>query len=127
MERPFTLDHLDHVVLRVRDLEKSVAFYRMLGGDIAGPRPAGTAVRITDGQTVILQKRTDYDPANVSAIDHINLAIRASGIDEVVAYLKENGAPIAREPQAQEGRVPDTVRVADPDGHIVEIRLVRDR
>ena len=125
MERPFTLDHLDHVVLRVRDLQKSVDFYRMLGGEVQGPRPAGTAVRITDSQTVILQERPDYVPADVSALDHFNLAIRASDIGEVVAYLRANGAPIAREPQ--EGRAGDTVRVADPDGHVIEIRLLRER
>src|SRR4051794_10895101 len=119
MERPYTLDHLDHVVLRVRDLQKSVDFYRMLGGDIAGPRPAGTAVRITDGQTVILQERPEYVPADVSALDHFNIAIRASDFNDVVAYLKENGAPITREPAA--GQAGDTVRVADPDGHVIEI------
>ena len=34
MESPFTLAQLDHIVIYVRDLEKSVAFYRMLGGQI---------------------------------------------------------------------------------------------
>ncbi len=74
MERPFTLDHLDHVVLRVHDLQKSIAFYEMLGGDVGDvDRPAGTPVRVTDGQTIILQRRPEYVPAELSAIDHINL------------------------------------------------------
>ena len=58
-ERPFTLDHLDHVVLRVHDLETSVAFYQMLGGESGGPRPAGTAMRVTPNQTIILQEKPD--------------------------------------------------------------------
>lgn len=38
MESPFTVEKLDHIVLRVRDLEKSVAFYEMFGG-----RPAASS------------------------------------------------------------------------------------
>ena len=120
-ERPFRLDHLDHVVLRVRDLEKSVAFYEMLGGESGGPRPAGTAMRITPNQTIILQERPEYTPAEVSAIDHINLAIQGQSIQDVTAYLRANGAELVRE--ANGG---DTVRVLDPDRHVIEIRMLRD-
>ena len=120
-ERPFTLDHLDHVVLRVSDLDKSVAFYQMLGGEVSGPRPAGTAVRVADGQTIILQHKPEYVPANLSAIDHINLNILAKDIQQVSAYLKANGAELVRE--APDGG--DTVRVLDPDRNVIEIRIVR--
>ena len=121
IERPFILDHLDHVVLRVHDLQKSIAFYQMLGGHAGGERPAGTAVRITDGQTIILQGRPEYVPAEISAIDHINLNIRAEDIQQVTAYLRANGAELIRE--AREGG--DTVRVLDPDRNVIEIRIVR--
>jgi glyoxylase I family protein len=40
MERPFSLDHLDHIVLRVHDLERSIAFYQMLGCDAPREVPA---------------------------------------------------------------------------------------
>jgi len=123
IERPFTLDHLDHVVLRVHDLEKSIAFYSMLGGKVADERPAGTPVRITDGQTIILQRHPEYVPAELSAIDHINLNIRAQDIQQVTAYLRANGADLLRE--AGEGG--DTVRVLDPDRNVIEIRIVRER
>ncbi len=121
-ERPFTLDHLDHIVLRVHDLDKSVAFYRMLGADVGGQRPAGVPARITDGQTILLQKRPEYIPADVSAIDHINLNIRAADIQQVTSYLRANGADLVRE--ADEGG--DTVRVLDPDRNVIEIRIVRE-
>lgn len=121
-ERPFTLDHLDHVVLRVHDLQKSTAFYRMLGGEVGDERRAGTPVRITDGQTIILQKRPEYVPAELGAIDHINLNIRATDIQQVAGYLRANGAELVRE--AGEGD--DTVRVLDPDRNVIEIRIVRE-
>ncbi len=122
IERPFTLDHLDHVVLRVHDLEKSSAFYRMLGGKVGDERRAGTPVRITDSQTIILQRRPEYIPAELTAIDHINLNIRAEDIQQVTAYLQANGAELVRE--AGEGG--DTVRVLDPDRNVIEIRIVRE-
>ncbi len=121
IERPFTLDHLDHVVLRVHDLQKSIAFYGMLGGKVGDERPAGTPVRIADGQTILLQRHPDYVPAELSAIDHINLNIRAGDIQQVTAYLRANGTDVLRE--AGEGG--DTVRVLDPDRNVIEIRIVR--
>ena len=122
-ERPFTLDHLDHIVLRVHDLDKSVAFYKMLGADVGGQRPAGTPARITESQTILLQRRPEYVPADVSAIDHINLNIRGADIQQVTSYLRANGAEFVRE--AGEGG--DTVRVLDPDKNVIEIRVVRER
>src|SRR5437773_9290551 len=77
--------------------------------------------RITDGQTILLQRRPEYVPAEVSAIDHINLNIRADDIQQVTAYLRANGADLIRE--AAEGG--DTVRVHDPDRNVIEIRIVR--
>ena len=121
-ERPFTLDHLDHVVLRVHDLEKSTAFYGMLGGAEGRPGGAGTPMKITDGQTIILQSHPEYVPAELTAIDHINLNIRSTDIDQVVDYLRANGAELVRD-------VPtggDTVRVYDPDRNVIEIRIVRE-
>src|SRR5437016_1505245 len=121
-DRPFTLDHLDHVVLRVRDIQKSSAFYQMLGGEVGSERPAGTPVHITKGQTIILQHRPDYVPADLTAIDHINLTIRAEGIGQVADYLRANGAEITQE--ARDGG--DTVRVLDPDRNTIEIRIFRE-
>jgi len=121
IDRPFTLDHLDHVVLRVHDLEKSVAFYSMLGAEVGSERPAGTPVRITDGQTILLQRRPEYVPAEISALDHINLNVRAQDIQEVTGYLRANGVELVRE--AEGG---DTVRVCDPDRNVIEIRVVRE-
>jgi len=124
MERPFALDHLDHIVLRVRNLERSIAFYQMLG--CAPPREvqAGQLMRVVDGQSIILQGRSDYVPTEVGAIDHINLAIRAADIEEVATYLRANGAEIVGEPQVSSAG--PTVFVHDPDGYLLEIRMVRD-
>jgi len=117
---PFTLDHLDHVVLRVRDLERSTAFYRMLGGQVGAPREAGTPVRITDGQTILLQSHPEYVPAELSAIDHLNLFVQAEDRQQVVAYLQANGV----EGIDERGASGTTVRILDPDRNVIELRVV---
>jgi len=53
-------------------------------------------MRITDNQSLIFQERQDHTPGEVGSIDHINLTIRASTIQDVAAYLRENGAEIVR-------------------------------
>jgi catechol 2,3-dioxygenase-like lactoylglutathione lyase family enzyme len=116
---PFTLDHLDHVVLRVHDLEQSTAFYRMLGGQVGEPRGAGTPVRITDGQTIILQGHPEYVAGEQSAIDHINLHVQAEDLQQVIGYLRANGVTGIRET----GNTGNTVRVLDPDRNVIEIRI----
>lgn len=123
MERPFTLDHLDHIVLRVRDLQRSLAFYAMLGAGGQREVAAGTVMRITDNQSLIFQERQDYVPPAVGSVDHINLTIRASDIQDVTAYLRENGAEIVRGPET--GGAGPTVYVSDPDGYVLEIRIAR--
>ena len=62
----------------------------MLGGSVEGPVAAGTLVRVAGRQSIILQERADYVPAEVGSIDHINLMIRAADIHEVAAYLREH-------------------------------------
>jgi catechol 2,3-dioxygenase-like lactoylglutathione lyase family enzyme len=123
MDRPFAIDRLDHVVLRVQDLQASLAFYEMLGGEQEGDRArvAGVGVRMAPGQTIILQERPDYVPAAVGAVDHIAFAIRAPDIREVEAYLRAHGADVPRE--ARDGPAVSVVNVRDPDGYMIEIRI----
>jgi glyoxylase I family protein len=126
MDRPFSLDHLNHVVLRVRDLEKSVAFYTMLGGEPQGEVPAGTLMRIGNTrQSIILQGRPDYVAAEVGSVDHINLMIQAKDIFEVAAYLKEHDVEFVGAPEVS--RAGPTVNVRDPDGYVLEIRIVQNQ
>lgn len=121
MDRPYTINRLDHIVLRVRDLEKSIAFYTMVGGEVAGQPRAGASIRIAPGQSIILQGRPEYVPADLGSVDHINFMIKADDIDSVADYLRGNGATIVNvDPNGQAG---PTVNVSDPDGYVLEIRI----
>jgi glyoxylase I family protein len=122
LKRPYELDHINHVALRVRDLERSVAFYLMLGAELRGQWPLGTAVRVAANQTLVLQPAPDPD-AERSTLDHICLAIQSDDIDAVTAYLQANHVEIIRGPTR--ASVGDTINVRDPDGNELEIRIVR--
>ena len=124
MERPFELDHMNHVALRVQDLERSISFYTMLCAQLVGEWPLGTAVRVAHQQTLVLQP-TDQGPSDRPVLDHICLAIRAASISDVHAYLCANGVEIIRGPTSS--RVGETVNVRDPDGNEIEIRMLRLR
>lgn len=125
MERPFAIDHLDHLVLRVRDLDKSVAFYTMLGGRVHLTRQDTTSILLVPPSTrVTLKHEAGFMPPQVGNLDHINLAVRARDIAEVEAYLRANGARIVEDLERESGS--PTVRVFDPDENIVEIRLVEN-
>ncbi len=124
MERPYTIDHMNHIVLRVRDLAKSKDFYSVLGGTYTGEVSAGSLMRIPNGQSIILQERKDYVPAELGAVDHINFMIHGTSIFDVASYFKENGAELVGEPEVS--RAGPTVFVKDPDGYVLEIRIMRE-
>jgi|SRR4051794_7121065 len=125
LQPPFTFARVDHIVLRVHDVEKSLAFYQMLGAEIGREVNAGKVAQITPSQSIILQGRPDYVPAELGAVDHINLTIRASSIFEVGDYLRAHGVEFVTEPE--EGRAGPTVNVKDPDGYVLEIRIGPER
>ena len=120
---PFTIHHVDHIVLRVRDLEKSADFYALLGGRET-PRSRDDAISLLlAGETRVTVVRRPADPRpEQGALDHINLSIEAGDINTVAAYLEAHGARVQRD-LGRQPRAPTTVRVLDPDDNVVELRL----
>lgn len=119
---PFTIDHLDHIVLRVRDLERSVAFYALLGGQRTGkPREAAVSLLLAQETRVTLMHDPTHRPLEDRDLDHFNLAIRAHDIPSVADYLEARGARVLRTWDREPGS--PTLRVLDPDDNVVELRL----
>lgn len=125
---------LDHFVLRVRDLEKSLTFYRdVLGLEVefldeyrAGTRPF-VSVRV-GGQLIDLVPDPTYDPENAwRASGFMHLCLRVGGrlADEVIPRLRENGVELIEEEPVQRmgatGYGP-SIYVRDPDTYIVELK-----
>jgi catechol 2,3-dioxygenase-like lactoylglutathione lyase family enzyme len=131
---PVTVTGLDHFVLRVRDLDRSIGFYRdVLGLPIecldeyrAGNRPFISA-RV-GGQLIDLVPDSTYDPeAGQLSGGFLHLCVRVAGSleHEALPRIRAHGvmviedAPTVRLGATGYGR---SIYVRDPDGYIVELK-----
>ncbi|MDX2166438.1 MAG: VOC family protein [Deltaproteobacteria bacterium] len=131
MAAPLTVSALDHFVLRVRDLERSIAFYRdALGLPIecldeyrAGTRPFVSA-RIGD-QLLDLVPDPTYDASISGGFLHFCVRVRGALVADVLPRLRALGAEaIDEQPMVRLGATGygASIYVRDPDGYVVELK-----
>lgn len=124
---------LDHLVLRVRDLERSLGFYRdTLGLTVefideyrAGARPFVSAR--AGSQLIDLVPDPGYEPeAGVRAGGFMHLCVRIEGsLADAVPYLRRRGVELIEEapmPRMGATGMGLAIYVRDPDGYIVELK-----
>lgn len=128
------LTAVDHIGLRVKDLEPALAFYRQLGFEqawldesrrIAGLRnAAGIEIDLiadaddaNDGRNILIDAMARYP-----GYTHVSFRVASAGA--AVALLKEKRIPIARGPVKVGRRI--TVAVRDPDRNVVELVEIAD-
>lgn len=120
---------LDHFVLRVRDLDRAIAFYgevlglpiEMLDEYRASTRPFVSA-RV-GGQLIDLVPDPTYDGA-MGGLVHFCVRI-AGGLDDVVPRLRAAGVEVIEEaPMMRLGATGygSSIYVRDPDGYVVELK-----
>src|SRR2546423_4873188 len=122
MERPFSIEQLDHIVLFVRDVERSAAFYTMLGGVPHENPGRSTIMTIGAKQRILLHPDPAHEPPGEHnrQVQHLNFLIKGPRtIDEVVGYVKANGAEIYDPPRGEERGIVQ-LRALDPDGNELE-------
>jgi lactoylglutathione lyase len=125
----FRLTGLDHVGLRVTDMERSLRFYQRLGLTLLRTRgPDADGVRTAVIGVGDQELNLFSNPAVVSSdreppigLDHFCLLVEAASVDDVVADLRRAGIEIARGPEKR--RDGAAVFVHDPDGVRVELQL----
>jgi catechol 2,3-dioxygenase-like lactoylglutathione lyase family enzyme len=125
----FTIDRIDHVVLNVKDVEISAAWYqRALGMEREEFGPDHRTALKFGGQKLNLRP-TDADRrAWISAADTAPgtadlCFITATPADEVIAHLHSLGIAIEAGPAMRTGALGPirSVYCRDPDGNLVEI------
>ena len=120
---------LDHVGLKVTDMDKTLHFYQRLGLTLlrtSGPNADGlrTAVIQVGSQELNIFSHPDFVASareNPVGMDHFCLSVDAASIDDVIADLQQAGIDIVRGPV--ERRDGMAVFVHDPDGVRVELQL----
>ena len=134
MTQPLAVAGLDHFVLRVRDLDRSIAFYRdLLGLPIemleeyrAGTRPFISA-RVGE-QLIDLVPDPTYDPeAGMRSGGFMHLCVRVRGAlpADVLPRVRAAGVEVVEDaPMIRLGATGygPSIYVRDPDGYIVELK-----
>jgi catechol 2,3-dioxygenase-like lactoylglutathione lyase family enzyme len=131
--RPFAIKHIDHLVLRVSDLQRSVAFYRdLLGCTVSREREDLGMVHLATGTAMIdlvtldgpLGRPGGAAPgAEGRNLHHFCLRIEPFDEQALTAYLQAAG--VAMEPaQVRYGAEGEGLSLYcyDPDGNQVELK-----
>ena len=120
---------LDHLILKVNDLDASVGFYtRILGLVHEGMQGPFAVLRVSPGFTIQLA------PWGTQGGEHLAFALQASLFDAVFERLKRDGIPYGdsfhdvgnmKGPGEEAGArgLAQALYFFDPDQHLLEIRL----
>jgi catechol 2,3-dioxygenase-like lactoylglutathione lyase family enzyme len=120
---------LDHVGLKVTDMDKTLDFYQRLGltllrtsgPDADGLRSAVIQVGSQELNVFSVPEFVSSGEENRVGMDHFCLSVDAASIDDVIADLRQAGIAVVRGPV--ERRDGAALFVHDPDGVRVELQL----
>jgi len=121
---PVHIAGLDHVVLRVADIDRAIAFYeQVLGLHVERRLEAIGLVQLRAGAAMIdLVPRTE-DEDEGRNMDHFAVRIANMDVPALTAHLKHHGidAGEVRRRYGAEGYGP-SIYITDPDGNTVELK-----
>ena len=131
---PFAVQRIDHVVLRVRELERSIAFYRaLLGCEVVKRRDELGLVHLRAGVSMIDLVSIDGPlgsrggaPAGEQGRNMDHLCLRIEPFDEraILALLDAHALSHSGKAQINFGAEGDgpSIYFSDPDGNEVELK-----
>jgi catechol 2,3-dioxygenase-like lactoylglutathione lyase family enzyme len=122
----------DHTNWRVKDVERSLGFYR----DVLGLEPFGleafergehplVSLRVTPGFILHLRPDPTFEADSTGSYDHLALVVEGTSLDALAEYLTDAGVEIERTSENVIGaRGPgEALYVRDPDGYLIELKL----
>jgi glyoxylase I family protein len=113
---------IDHVVLRVKDIDAMRRFYcDVLGAALVADRPALRMSHLRVGGALI--DLVAADPGEGRNMDHLCLRVEPFDRDAIVAHLEKHGVAvgqIASRFGAEGNGV--SIYLADPEGNAVELK-----
>ncbi|HEX9841844.1 MAG TPA: VOC family protein [bacterium] len=128
----FTIDRLDHLVLTVQDLARTVDFYtRVLGMEAqtfgAGSGPVRQALRFGRSKINLHEAGREFEPkAQAPAPGTADLCfVTATPLADVVAHLEACDVPLLLPPSRRTGALGpiESIYLRDPDGNLIEISI----
>jgi lactoylglutathione lyase len=132
MAKTIAIERVDHIGIRVRDLERALAFYGALGFELLRRAEGDDVAIIRNEHGVELNlvfNANGADPAGNILMDipekfpgYTHIALRVASIPATIAALKANDIAITQGPVrfGEGGHV--SVFVRDPDRNVIELR-----
>jgi lactoylglutathione lyase len=126
------VEKVDHVGIRVRDLDRALGFYRILGFELLHRVTFDAVAIIKNAAGVeinLIINANAGDPAKNILMDVTekyagvtHIALRVSSIEATIAALKSNGVAITDGPVkfGEDGNV--SVFIRDVDRNVIELR-----
>ncbi|WP_313340941.1 VOC family protein [Stenotrophomonas sp.] len=133
-QRPFEIQRIDHVVLRVQDLARSVAFYRdVLGCTVARERPSLGMVHLHAGASMIDLISVDGSlgqrggaaaGAQGRNLEHLCLRVEPFDEGQLREHLQMHAIAVEGKVSSNMGAEGDglSLYLRDPDGNAVELK-----
>jgi catechol 2,3-dioxygenase-like lactoylglutathione lyase family enzyme len=134
----FKIRDIDHVVMRVVDLERMIEFYcQVLGCTVEWRRPDLGLVHLRAGNAMIDLVPVDGTLGRVGGappgkegrnVDHICLRIEPFDVDAMVAHLQDQRARVGEiRPRFGAQGEGMSIYVYDPEDNLVELKEARDK
>ncbi|HEY1798340.1 MAG TPA: VOC family protein [Stellaceae bacterium] len=132
MSQTIAVERVDHIGIRVRDLDRALRFYRALGFSLLHRAENDDVAIIRNEHDVELNlifNANAGDPAANVLMDipekyagYTHMALRVMSIPATIAALEANGIAITQGPVSfgDDGHV--SVFVRDPDRNVIELR-----
>lgn len=132
----FRIRDIDHVVLRVVDLERMIRFYcEVLGCSVAWRRPELGLVHLRAGSAMIDLVPVDGELGRAGGsapgregrnVDHVCLRIEPFDVDDIRAHLEAHAAPMVGEIRPRFGAQGEgvSIYVRDPEDNLIELKGV---
>lgn len=125
-QHPVRIERIDHIVLTVKDLEKTCAFYsRVLGMEVVAFGENRRALTFGSQKFNLHEQGNEFEPkAKTPMPGAIDIClITGDPIEDVVAHLERASVTIERGPVERAGATGPIVSVyfRDPDGNLIEV------
>lgn len=126
-DHPIPINHLDHVAIRVKDLDFSAQWYsRVLGLKHYNPEAWNGVPRFllsgTSGIALFPIKKESHNTETNKAmvVDHFAFNTTAEGLQRAMHFFNSEGIPY----QFQDHTYFHSVYIKDPDNHTVELTCI---